>query len=159
MTIQVGDQVPSAELRIMGQKGPESFDSQDYFKGCRVVLFAVPGAFTPTCSARHLPGYVDLAGDFFANDVDKLACLSVNDAFVMDAWSKSAGADRIDMLADGNADFTRALGLETDSSQWGMGIRSRRFAMIVDDGTVTSLFVEQPGEFRISSAEHVMANL
>ena len=143
----------------MGNKGPESFDSQDYFKGCRVVLFAVPGAFTPTCSARHLPGYVDLAGDFFANDVDKLACLSVNDAFVMDAWSKSAGADRIDMLADGNADFTRALGLETDSSQWGMGIRSRRFAMIVDDGTVTSLFVEQPGEFRISSAEHVLASL
>ena len=159
MTIQVGDQVPSAELRIMGNKGPESFDSQDYFKGCRVVLFAVPGAFTPTCSARHLPGYVDLAGDFFANDVDKLACLSVNDAFVMDAWSKSAGADRIDMLADGNADFTRALGLESDSTQWGMGIRSRRFAMIVDDGTVTSLFVEQPGEFRVSSAEHVLSSL
>ena len=159
MTIQTGDQIPSAELRIMGRKGPETFDSQDYFKGCRVVLFAVPGAFTPTCSARHLPGYVDLAGDFFANDVDKLACLSVNDAFVMDAWSKSAGADRIDMLADGNADFTRALGLESDSSQWGMGIRSRRFAMIVDDGTVTSLFIEKPGEFRVSSAEHVLSSL
>lgn len=159
MTIKEGDTIPSAQLRIMGTKGPEAFDSQDYFKGCRVVLFAVPGAFTPTCSARHLPGFVSLAGEFFANDVDKLACMSVNDAFVMDAWGKSAGADRIDMLADGNADFARALGLDTDSSEWGMGIRCRRFALIADDGVVTSLFVEKPGEFRISSAEHVLASL
>lgn len=159
MSIQAGDQIPSAELRIMGKKGPDAFDSQDYFKGCRVVMFALPGAFTPTCSARHLPGYVDLAGEFFAQDVDKLACLSVNDAFVMDAWGKSADADRIDMLADGNADFARALGLESDSREWGMGVRSRRFAIIADEGVVTKLFIEQPGEFRVSSAEHVLANL
>ncbi|NNE05486.1 MAG: peroxiredoxin [Xanthomonadales bacterium] len=159
MTIQAGDTIPSVDLRIMCSKGPELINSRDYFDGCRVVMFAVPGAFTPTCSARHLPGYIDLAGDFFASDVDKLACLSVNDAFVMDAWGKSAGADRIDMLADGNADFVKALGLESDSSEWGMGIRSRRFAMIADEGEVTSIFVEQAGEFRVSSAEHVLANL
>jgi peroxiredoxin len=127
------------------------------FKGKKVVLFAVPGAFTPTCSARHLPGFKDKASEFKAKGVETVACLSVNDAFVMAAWAKDQGAeDHILMLADGNGDFTRQVGLEMDGSKYGMGHRSQRYAMLVDDGVVKVLEVEQPGEFRVSSADYML---
>jgi peroxiredoxin len=123
------------------------------------VLFGVPGAFTPTCSARHLPGFVEHAAEFHARGVDSLVCMSVNDVFVMAAWGKHAGADGIVMLADGNGDFAKSLGLEVDASAFGMGLRCNRFALVAEDGVVQQLFVETPGEFRVSSAEHVLANL
>ena len=159
MTIQVGDRIPSVTLSTMGDLRPQPITTDEVFAGRTVVLFAVPGAFTPTCSARHLPGFIDLAADFRELGVDTIACMAVNDAFVMDAWSKSAGADDILMLADGNAEFSRALGLEMDASAFGMGTRSQRFALVAEDGVVTRLFVEGPGEFRVSSAENVLAKL
>lgn len=159
MSIQVGQRVPEAELRIMSEEGTRRISTSEYFAGRKVVLFSVPGAFTPTCSAKHLPGFVERADDIFARGVDAIACVSVNDVFVMDAWGKSAGAGRIDMLADGNGEFAIALGLEQDSTEHGMGLRSQRFALIADDGIVTKLFVEAPGEFRVSSAEHVLQGL
>jgi peroxiredoxin len=143
----------------MGDDGPTTVGTNELFAGRKVVLFAVPGAFTPTCSARHLPGFVDQADNILAQGVDTIACMSVNDVFVMNAWGKSAGADRIAMLADGNGEFTRALGLEFDATAWGMGQRSQRFALIAEDGVVTELFVEPAGEFRVSSAEHVLSRL
>lgn len=159
MTIQAGDRIPDASVSVMTSDGPKPVSTADLFKGKRVVLFAVPGAFTPTCSAKHLPGFVDNAEDLLSRGVDEIVCMAVNDVFVMNAWGKSANADRITMLADGNGDFTRALGLELDASGFGMGQRSQRFALIADDGVVTRLFVEAPGEFRVSAAEHVLAEL
>ena len=159
MSIQVGDRVPNVTLSTMGAEKPQPITTGDVFAGRNVVLFSVPGAFTPTCSARHLPGFIDLAGDFHASGIDTIACVAVNDVFVMNAWGKSAGADDILMLADGNAEFARALGLEMDATPFGMGLRSQRFALVAEDGVVTDLFVEGPGEFRVSSAENVLAKL
>lgn len=159
MAIQVGDKLPSGKLNIMGQEGPTDISTDDIFNGKKVVLFAVPGAFTPGCSLTHLPGFVVKADEIKAQGVDTIACLSVNDAFVMGKWGEDQNADEIMMLADGNADFTRALGLEMDASGFGMGTRARRFAMIVDDGTVTHLAVEEGGGVDVSSAESILAAL
>jgi len=159
MTIRVGDKMPDSTLSTMGDSGPTSVSTNDVFAGKKVVLFAVPGAFTPTCSARHLPGFVDQVDEILARGVDTIACMAVNDVFVMNAWGKSAGAESLLMLADGNGEFTRALGLELDATSFGMGHRSQRFALIAEDGVVTGLFVEGPGEFRVSSAEHVLSQL
>jgi peroxiredoxin len=156
MTIQAGDRLPEAVFATPGPEGPQQVTTDQVFKGKTVVLFAVPGAFTPTCSARHLPGFKDKAAEFKAKGVDTIACVAVNDAFVMGAWAKDQGADDILMLADGNGDFTRKLGLEFDGSKFGMGLRSKRYAMLVQDGVVKALEIEQPGEFRVSSAEHVL---
>jgi peroxiredoxin len=159
MTIQAGDRVPDSTFTIMSEDGPAPLSNTELFGGKKVVLFSVPGAFTPTCSAKHLPGFVDLADEFFAQGVDTLACMSVNDVFVMNAWGKSAQADRILMLADGNGSFAQAIGLELDASGYGMGQRSQRFAFIAEDGVITQLFVEAAGEFRVSSADHVLSAL
>jgi peroxiredoxin len=159
MPIQVGDRIPSVTLTTMGEQKPQPITTEDIFADRKVVLFSVPGAFTPTCSARHLPGFIDLAGDFRAHGIDTIACVAVNDVFVMDAWGKNAGAGDILMLADGNAEFAHALGLEMDATAFGMGMRSQRFALVAEDGVVTRLFVEGPGEFRVSSAENVLAKL
>ena len=159
MSIQTGDRIPEVTLTTMTDSGPSPISTAHLFEGKKVVLFSVPGAFTPTCSAKHLPGFVDHAEDILAKGVDTIACMAVNDVFVMNAWGKSANAEDILMLADGNGEFTRALGLELDATAFGMGQRSQRFALVADDGVVTGLFVEAPGEFRVSSAEHVLANL
>lgn len=157
MSIHVGDSIPSASLTTMSGNGPEPIDASKYFAGRRVVLFSVPGAFTPTCSAYHLPGFVEHANDFKDKGIDAIACVAVNDVFVMHAWGNSANADGIDMLADGNGDFATALGLESDASAYGMGLRSKRFALVADDGVVTHLMIEAPGEFKVSSAESVLS--
>jgi peroxiredoxin len=159
MSIQTGDRIPEAQLTTMTDDGPKPLSTADLFDGKKVVLFSVPGAFTPTCSARHLPGFVDNAEEILGRGVDTIACMAVNDVFVMNAWGKSADAGRILMLADGNGEFARALGLELDATGFGMGQRSQRFALIAEDGVVTDLFVEAPGEFRVSSAEHVLSKL
>ena len=159
MSIQIGDRIPSAMLSQMAQNGPQPLQSTEYFAGRRLVLFSVPGAFTPTCSAYHLPGFVELADEFTRKGIDAIACISVNDVFVMHAWGKSANATGIDMLADGNGEFSKALGLELDATAFGMGHRSQRFALVADDGVVTHLMVETPGEFRVSSAEAILAAL
>lgn len=160
MTIKIGDSIPDAMLTKMTADGPQPVSTRDFFAGRTVALFAVPGAFTPTCSAKHLPGFLDKAGEIEAKGVDEIACLAVNDAFVMGAWAKSAGADgKITMLADGNADFAKALGLTMDGSKYGMGTRAQRFSMLVKDGKVTALNVEEPGDFRVSTAEHLLGQL
>ena len=159
MTIRVGDRIPSAILSQMSESGPQPVSTKDYFAGRKVVLFSVPGAFTPTCSAYHLPGFVEFADEFSRKGIDAIACMAVNDVFVMHAWGKSADANGIDMLADGNGEFTRALGLEMDGTAFGMGQRSQRFALVAENGIVTHLMVEAPGEFRVSSAEAVLAEL
>jgi peroxiredoxin len=159
MSIQIGDRVPAAVLSQMSENGPQPISTSDYFSGRKVVLFAVPGAFTPTCSAYHLPGFVEQATAFSDKGVDAIACMSVNDVFVMDAWGKSANAAGIDMLADGNGELSEALGLEMDATAFGMGTRSQRFAFVADDGIITQLFIEAPGEFKVSSAESVLAAL
>ena len=159
MSIQVGDRIPSSVLSQMSERGPQTVNTEDYFAGRIVVLFSVPGAFTPTCSAYHLPGFVEHATDFFDRGVDAIACMAVNDVFVMHAWGESAKAGKIDMLADGNGEFSAALGLEKDASAFGMGMRSQRFALVADNGVVTQLMVETTGEFRVSSAESVLAVL
>ncbi|MBV9991019.1 MAG: peroxiredoxin [Alphaproteobacteria bacterium] len=160
MTIKVGDKIPSATLMQMRDGGPKPVTTSELFDGKKVVVFALPGAFTPTCSAKHLPGFIQHAGDIKAKGVDTIACLSVNDAFVMGAWGDQQGSgDKVVMLADGNGDFTRALGLEMDGSRFGMGKRSQRYSMVVDDGVVKELNVEEPGAFAVSSAEHVMKQL
>jgi peroxiredoxin len=160
MTIKVGDKVPSATLMQMKGGAPQPLKTDDLFSGKKVVVFALPGAFTPTCSAKHLPGFVQHAEEFKKKGVDAIACISVNDAFVMGAWGENQSVgDKVLMLADGNGDFTRALGLEFDGSRFGMGKRSQRFAMIVDNGVVTHLDVEEPGAFSVSSAEHVLQQL
>lgn len=159
MTIKVGDKLPGTTLVKATENGPEAIDAQDYFAGRRIALFAVPGAFTPTCSAKHLPGFVEKAGELKAKGIDEIACTSVNDPFVLGAWSKSAGASDVTMLADGNGDFAEALGLSMDGSKFGMGKRSQRYAMVVNDGVVEQLHVEAPGEFKVSSADHLLGNL
>ena len=156
MTISIGDRLPEATLIKVGTDGTEPVTTADYFAGRRVALFAVPGAFTPTCSARHLPGYVDKGADLKAKGIDEVACTSVNDAFVMGAWAKSAAADGITMLADGNGQFADALGLSFDGSKFGMGKRSQRYSMIVNDGVVEQVNVEAPGEFKVSSADYLL---
>ena len=160
MTIKVGDKIPSAKLRGMSSDGPKEVTTDEVFKGKKVVLFALPGAFTPTCSAKHLPGFVQHADTLRKKGVDAIACLSVNDAFVMGAWGKDQKVgDKVMMLADGNAEFTRAVGLENDSSGYGMGVRSKRYAMVVENGVVKALQVEKPGSFEVSSAEAIMKAL
>jgi glutaredoxin/glutathione-dependent peroxiredoxin len=159
MTISVGDRLPKTTLVKVTPDGPEQIDTEEYFKGRKVALFAVPGAFTPTCSAKHLPGFVEKGADLKAKGVDEVACTAVNDPFVLGAWSKSAGADDVTMLADGNATFAEALGLSADASRFDMGRRSQRYAMVVEDGVVTQLNVEAPGEFKVSSAEHMLQGL
>lgn len=159
MSISVGDTIPSGTLQIMGDAGPTPVTTDEIFFGKKVVLFAVPGAFTPGCSMTHLPGYVVNADKIKEAGVDTIACLSVNDAFVMGAWGKAQNADHIMMLADGNGDYTKALGLELDGRGFGMGMRSQRFAMIVDDGIVTTLNVEEGPGVDVSSAETIMAAL
>ena len=159
MTISVGDKLPDVKLVKATENGPEQVSSADYFKGKKVALFSVPGAYTPTCSAKHLPGYVEKSGELKAKGVDEIACTAVNDAFVMGAWKKENAADDVTMLADGNGDFAEAVGLTMDGSGFGMGKRGQRFSMIVDDGVVKELNVEQPGEFQVSSAEHMLSQL
>lgn len=160
MTIQQNDTIPEGTLMEMTADGPVQRTTADIFTGRKVVVFSVPGAFTPTCSAKHLPGFVDLADDFKAKGVDEVICLAVNDAFVMGAWGKDQNAaGKVTLLADGNADFSKALGLDFDASGFGMGTRGQRFAMIVDNGVVNEVNVEGPGEFRVSSAEHVLNQL
>ena len=157
MTIKVGDKLPQATLSKVTDHGPEAVDTASYFAGRKVALFSVPGAFTPTCSAKHLPGFVDKADALKAKGVDEIACTAVNDAFVLGAWSKSAAAGTtVTMLADGNADFAKAVDLVFDGSKFGMGTRGQRFSMLVEDGVVTQLNVEGPGEFRVSSAEYML---
>ena len=153
MTINVGDRIPDVQLSVATPNGPEQTSSKDYFAGRRVALFAVPGAFTPTCSARHLPSYVEKAGELKGKGVDEIACVSVNDPFVMGAWGERDGSDDITMLADGNGAFADAVGLAMDGSKFGMGKRSQRYSMLVNDGVVEQLNVEAPGEYRASSAE------
>ena len=159
MTISKGDRIPDVTLVKATEQGPEKVQSGDYFKGKKVALFSVPGAFTPTCSAKHLPGFVDKAAELKAKGVDEIAATAVNDAFVMGAWNKANGSEDITMLADGNGDFAEALGLTMDGSGFGMGKRGQRFSMIVDDGVVSELNVEQPGDFNVSSAEHMLGQL
>ncbi|MCR9105576.1 MAG: peroxiredoxin [Gammaproteobacteria bacterium] len=159
MTIQVGDKIPACTLKTMGEKGPTDITTADIFDGKKVVLFAVPGAFTPGCSLTHLPGYVVNADKIKAAGVDTIVCMSVNDAFVMGAWGKDQNADEILMLADGNAEFTAALGLELDGTGFGMGKRSQRFALIAQDGVVSHLNVEPGAGVDVSSAETIMALL
>jgi peroxiredoxin len=160
MTIKVGDRIPSATLTRAGPDGPQPVQTDDFFAGRKVALFSVPGAFTPTCSARHLPGYIERAAELAGKGVDEIACVSVNDAFVMQAWAKASGAEgKITMLADGNGDFAEALGLAADFSKFGMGKRGQRWSAIVDDGVVKELNVEEPGAFSVSSAEFLSAQL
>lgn len=159
MTIQVGDKVPAVGFSVMTGEGPKPISSEEIFSGKKVVFFAVPGAFTPGCSMTHLPGFVVDADALKAKGADTIACMSVNDAFVMGAWGAAQNAEEILMLADGNADFTKALGLELDASGFGMGVRAQRFGMIVEDGTVTYLGVEAPGEIKVSSSEAMLAQL
>jgi glutaredoxin/glutathione-dependent peroxiredoxin len=159
--VKVGDKVPSATLRTMGPEGPKSVTTDELFApGKKVVVFALPGAFTPTCSAKHVPGFVAEADKFKAKGIDAIACISVNDAFVMGAWGKDQkSGDKVMMLGDGAAEFTNAMGLSMDLTKNGMGVRSQRYAMVVKDGKVDQLFVEKPGAFEVSSAENVLKHL
>ncbi|MFN3312683.1 MAG: peroxiredoxin [Hyphomonas sp.] len=160
MSIKVGDKLPDATFMEMTEDGPKPVSSADVFGGKTVALFAVPGAYTPTCSARHLPGFSDKAGDLKAKGVDQIVCTSVNDVFVMGAWSKSTGtSENVRMLADGNGAFAQAIGLELDGSGFGMGKRSQRYSMLVKDGVVAELNVEQGGEFKVSSADYLLGQL
>ena len=159
MTIQVGDRLPDVQLSLATPEGPVPVKSSDFFAGKRVALFAVPGAYTPTCSAKRLPSYVEKAADLKDKGIDEIVATSVNDAFVLGAWNKDQGSDDITMLADGNGDFAKGLGLEMDGSKYGMGQRSQRYSMIVDDGVVKQLNVEAPGEYSASSAETLLGQL
>ena len=160
MAIKVGDKVPAAKLQIKTKDGVQTKTTDELFGGKKVVLFALPGAFTPTCSAKHLPGFVNNFQAIKAKGVDAIACLSVNDAFVMDAWGKDQNVeDKVMMLADGNADFTKAVGLTMDGTGYGMGSRSQRYAMVIDKGVITALNVEAPGAFEVSSAESILKAL
>ena len=156
MTVKVGDSIPEATMKIMGEKGPQDITTADIFSGRKVVLFAVPGAFTPTCSAAHLPSYVVNADTIKGKGVDSIVCLAVNDAFVMDAWGKDKNAEELMMVADGNGDFTKAMGLELDGSAFGLGSRSQRYALVADDGKITALNVEQGPGYEVSSAESIL---
>lgn len=157
MTIKAGQKMPSGTFGIMTESGPGAISTDELFAGKKVVLVSVPGAFTPTCSMNHLPGFVDHAADLAAKGVDSIACMAVNDVFVMDAWGKDRGVgDKVIMLADGNGEYTRALGLEMDASGFGMGKRSQRFAIVVDDGVAAHVGVEAPGQFEVSKAEAIL---
>ena len=160
MTIQVGDKIPAATFKLVTPEGPKDITTDELFRGKKVVLFAVPGAFTPACSQRHLPGYVEKAGDLKKKGIDTIACIAVNDQFVMDAWGKEHGAGgKVVMLGDGSGDFVKAIGLELDRVKEGMGVRTQRYSMLVDDGVVKALNVEQPGQFDVSSAEAMLKAL
>ncbi len=159
MTIQVGERLPDVQLTLATADGPIPVRSGDFFAGKRVALFAVPGAYTPTCSAKHLPSYVEKAAELKGKGIDEIVATSVNDAFVMGAWNKDQGSGDITMLADGNGDFAKAVGLEMDGSKFGMGQRSQRYSMIVNDGVVETLNVEAPGEYAASSAETMLGQL
>ncbi len=160
MTIKAGDRMPAGKFKVMGENGPQDLTTAQLFDGKRVVLFSVPGAFTPTCNAKHLPGFVQQAAALQAKGVDTIACMAVNDVFVMNAWGKSANVgENVRMLADGNGDYAKALGLEMDARGYGMGQRGQRFAIIVDNGVATKVLIEAPGEFKLSSAEHVLGEL
>lgn len=160
MTIGVGDRIPNTTFVKATPEGPQPVNSDEIFNGRTVALFSVPGAFTPTCSARHLPGFVDKADEFKAKGVDEVACTAVNDAFVLGAWSDNAGAaDKVTMLADGNGEFAQAVGLTMDGSKFGMGTRGQRYSMLVRDGVVEQLNVEEPGAFNVSSADYMLERL
>jgi glutaredoxin/glutathione-dependent peroxiredoxin len=160
MTIKAGDRMPSGTFKRMTKDGPANLSTDELFKGKTVVLFSVPGAFTPTCDAKHLPGFVQLADQIRAKGVDTIACMAVNDVFVMSAWGKASGVgDKVLMLADGNGDYARALGLELDAKGYGMGQRGQRFAVIVRDGIATRVEVEAPGQFRVSAAQAILGHL
>ena len=160
MAIKAGERMPAGTLKRMTPEGPRDLSTEELFRGKRVVLFSVPGAFTPTCDAKHLPGFVQLADQLHARGVDTIACMAVNDVFVMNAWGKASGVgDKILMLADGNGDYARALGLELDAKGYGMGTRGQRFVVIVRDGVATHVNVEAPGKFQVSAAEYVLGQL
>lgn len=159
MAVQVGDSIPEVTLKIMGEKGPQDITTAEIFGGKKVVLFAVPGAFTPTCSAAHLPGFVASADKIKAAGVDSIVCLSVNDAFVMDAWGKGQNAEEIMMVGDGNGELTAAMGLEMDGSGFGLGMRSSRYSLIAEDGKITALNLEKGGAYEVSSADVILAAL
>ena len=160
MTIKAGDRMPSGKLKTMTADGPKDVATDELFKGKKVVLFSVPGAFTPTCDAKHLPGFIQNAESLRGKGVDTVACMAVNDVFVMNAWGKHSNTgDKVLMLADGNGDYARALGLELDARGFGMGTRGQRFAIVVDDGVATTVNVEAPGQFKVSAAEHILGQL
>jgi peroxiredoxin len=160
MAIKAGDKMPAGKFKRMTKEGPKDITTDELFSGKRVVLFSVPGAFTPTCDARHLPGFVQLADQILAKGVNTIACMAVNDVFVMNAWGKASGVgDKILMLADGNGEYARALGLEFDAKAHGLGTRGQRFAVVVKDGVATQVQIEAPGQFKVSSAEHILALL
>ena len=159
MTISVGDKLPEVKVVKATPEGPEQIQTGDFFAGKKVALFSVPGAFTPTCSAKHLPGFVDKADDLKAQGVDEIACTAVNDAFVMGAWKNASDADPVTMLADGNGDFAEAVGLTMDGSGFGLGKRGQRWSMIVNDGVVEQLNVEEGGNFEVSSAEYMLNHM
>ena len=159
MTIQVGDSIPEVTLKTMGEKGPQDITTGEIFSGKKIVMFAVPGAFTPTCSAAHLPGFVVNADKIKAKGVDNIVCVAVNDAFVMDAWGKAGNAEDLLMVGDGNGDLAGALGVEMDGSGFGLGTRSMRYALIAEDGKVTTLNLEKGGAFEVSSAEAILEAL
>lgn len=160
MSIKVGDKMPAGTFGIMTDAGPGAISTDELFAGKKVVLVSVPGAFTPTCSMKHLPGFVEHADDFHAKGVDTVACMAVNDVFVMKAWGKDQGVgDKVKMLADGNGEYARALGLQLDGTAFGMGMRGQRFAIVVDDGIATHVAVEAPGKLEVSSAERILANV
>ncbi len=160
MAIKAGDKMPAGKFKRMTKEGPKDLTTDELFSGKRVLLFSVPGAFTPTCDAKHLPGFVQLADQILAKGVSTIACMAVNDVFVMNAWGKASGVgDKILMLADGNGEYARALGLELDGKAHGLGTRGQRFAVIVKDGVATDVQIEAPGQFKVSSAEHMLALL
>jgi peroxiredoxin len=160
MTIKAGEKLPEGSFMQMTKDGPQKLTSEQLFAGKTVVLFSVPGAFTPTCDAKHLPGFVELADKIKAKGVDTIACTAVNDVFVMNAWGKHGNVgEKILMLADGNGTYAKALGLEMDGTKFGMGVRGQRFAIIVKNGVATQVDVEKPGEFKVSAAEHVLSQL
>ncbi|MEO9600856.1 peroxiredoxin [Parasphingorhabdus sp.] len=159
MMINKGDKIPEVNLVKATAEGPQQVSSSEYFAGKKVALFSVPGAYTPTCSAKHLPGYVEKAADLKAKGVDEIACTAVNDAFVLGAWNGASGSDDITMLADGNGDFAKAVGLEMDGSGFGLGTRGQRFSMIINDGVIEELNVEAPGDFKVSAAEYMLDQL
>jgi glutaredoxin/glutathione-dependent peroxiredoxin len=160
MTIKAGERMPAGTFKRMTKDGPANITTDELFKGKTVVLFSVPGAFTPTCDAKHLPGFVQLADQLRAKGVDTIACMAVNDVFVMNAWGKASGVgDKVLMLADGNGDYARALGLELDAKGYGMGVRGQRFAIIVRDGVAQRVEIEAPGQFKVSAAEAILAHL
>lgn len=159
MTIAIGDKLPDVKLVKVTENGPDAVHTSDYFAGKKVALFSVPGAFTPTCSAKHLPGFVEKADELKAKGIDEIACTAVNDAFVLGAWNKASGSENITMLSDGNGELAEAVGLVMDGTGFGMGKRGQRFSMVINDGVVEQLNVEAPGQFEVSSADHMLAQL